>query len=115
MTILHLALRSDWEQAQRAGSYRMSTRGIDLDTEGFIHASRPHQWAGVRERYYADLDDAELVLLEIDVAVLAEAGVEEREEPAAPGAEELFPHLYGPLPLGAVVREWELSEAPREG
>ena len=99
MRIYHLATASDWEQAQRDGAYTTSTRGVTLEQEGFIHASRADQWEAVRERYYADVVEP-LVLLEIDTDLLDVPLV---EEPPAPGVTETFPHLYGPLRPAAVV------------
>jgi uncharacterized protein (DUF952 family) len=97
--IYHLATASDWAEARRTGTYTTSTYGVTLEQEGFIHASRADQWEGVRKRFYADVEGP-LVLLEIDAELL---GVPLVEEPPAPGVEETFPHIYGPLPPGAVV------------
>jgi glutathione S-transferase len=97
--IYHLATRSDWDRAQERGAYATSTRGVSLEQEGFIHASRADQWEGVRERYYRDVEEP-LVLLEIDTDLLDVPWV---EEPPAPGAEETFPHVYGPIRPAAVV------------
>ena len=99
MRIYHLATAADWAQAQRDGAYTTSTRGVTLEQEGFIHASRADQWEGVRDRYYADLDEP-LLLLEIDTDRLDVPVV---EEPPAPGVEETFPHIYGRLSPEAVV------------
>ncbi|WP_192903950.1 DUF952 domain-containing protein [Nocardioides albidus] len=98
--IFHLALLRDWEQAQRAGSYTVSTLGRSLAEEGFIHASRADQWTGVRERFYAEVTEP-MVLLQIDPARLDVPVVDELPEP---GATETYPHIYGPLPVGAVVK-----------
>ena len=108
-TIFHLALASDWEAAKAAGSYTMSTRGRTLAEEGFIHASRGDQWPGVRDRFYAAVTEP-LVLLQIDTDRL---GVPVIEEPAVPGGTETFPHIYGPLPVAAVVKAIPLTEASR--
>lgn len=66
--------------------------------------SRPcslsHQLPEVAEAVYGDLDPDELVVLVIDDARLSAPVRYERPEP---GAEE-FPHIYGPLPIDAVVR-----------
>jgi uncharacterized protein (DUF952 family) len=97
--IYHLATASDWAEARRTGTYTTSTYGVTLEQEGFIHASRADQWEGVRQRFYADVEEP-LVLLEIDTELL---GVPLVEEPPAPGVEETFPHIYGPLEPGAVV------------
>ncbi len=107
--LYHLALRTDWDAAVAAGSYTMSTRGVTLAQEGFIHCSLRHQVAGVHDRYYADLAAADLLLLEIDPALLGDTTV--RYEPPAPGLED-FPHLYGPLPLAAVVARHPVVRDP---
>jgi uncharacterized protein (DUF952 family) len=97
--LYHVTERSIWAASQRAGAHRSSTRGRGLDDVGFVHCSYRHQLAGVIERFYADVDPAEMVVLVIDETRL---GVEVRVEPAAPGA-EAFPHIYGPIPPGAVT------------
>jgi uncharacterized protein (DUF952 family) len=97
--IFHLATRADWDAALETGAYTTSTYGVSLAAEGFIHASRADQWEGVRDRYYADVAES-LVLLEIDTDLL---DVRVVEEPPAPGVEETFPHIYGPLKPEAVV------------
>jgi uncharacterized protein (DUF952 family) len=99
MLIYHLATAADWAAAQGSGAYTTSTYGVTLEQEGFIHASRADQWEGVRERFYADVEDS-LVLLEIDTDLLDVPLV---EEPPAPGVTETFPHIYGPLSPAAVV------------
>ena len=98
MEIFHVATVSDWEEAQRSGSYTTSTLGVALAQEGFIHASRADQWQGVRERFYADVTEP-LVLLVIDTDRLSSPVVEEIPE----GANETFPHVYGPIEPAAVV------------
>lgn len=103
--IYHLALVSDWEAAQRTGVYAVSTLGITLEQEGFIHASRADQVDGVRARFYAGVA-APLVLLVIDPARLTSPVV---VEPVL-GTGEEFPHVYGPINLDAVVRVDLLTE-----
>lgn len=99
-TIFHLALASEWAAAQRSGAYTTSTLGRSLAEEGFIHASRADQWTGVRDRFYGEVTEP-LVLLHIDTDRLDVPVV---EEPPAPGVSETFPHIYGRLPVRAVVR-----------
>lgn len=96
--IFHLALRRKWEAAQATGDYRVSTLGRTLDEEGFLHASFGHQWEGVRAAFYSGVDEP-LVLLEIDPERLDVPVVVE----APDGNDETFPHIYGPLPVSAVV------------
>jgi uncharacterized protein (DUF952 family) len=97
--IFHLALARDWEAAREAGEYAVSTLGRTLADEGFIHASRADQWAGVRERFHADVDASLLVLLVLDPERLH---ADVREE-TVPGIDECYPHVYGPINLDAVV------------
>jgi glutathione S-transferase len=100
--LYHLALSQEWREAQRAGAYRRSSRGQSLEAVGFVHLSYAHQLPATYGRFYADLPSGEVWLLSIDPERLAAAGLSVRPE-AAPGSNELFPHLYGPLPLAAVV------------
>ena len=104
MRIFHIATAADWAEARQSGSYTTSTRGRSLAEEGFIHASRADQWEGVRERFYADVEEP-LVLLEVDTDLLDVPWV---EEPPAPGVAETFPHVYGPVRREAVVGVREL-------
>ena len=99
--IYHLALAEEWQAAQRQGSYRRSTRGLSLEQVGFIHASRADQLAATYRRFYGDAGP--VTLLTIDPQRLT---APLRYEPAPQGggdAGELFPHIYGPLPLEAVL------------
>jgi glutathione S-transferase len=73
---------------------------MTFEQVGFVHASWRHQVAATYRRFYADAP--EVVLLALDAQAIASAGVPLRQEPA-PDTGEWFPHLYGPLPLGAVV------------
>jgi uncharacterized protein (DUF952 family) len=94
--IFHIAEASDWQAAQVCGDYRVSTRGRTLADEGFIHAARREQVPAVAEAFYADAGP--LLLLSIDPARLS-APVHDDE--VAPGI--VFPHIYGPIDLEAVV------------
>ncbi|MDF1705155.1 MAG: DUF952 domain-containing protein [Aeromicrobium sp.] len=97
MQILHTAFRDHWAEALETGAYTWSTRGRTLAEEGFLHASRPDQVEGVLERYYADVDRADLVLLVIDTDLL---DVPWRNDPVG---DDTYPHIYGPLSPSAVV------------
>ncbi|RFS86893.1 DUF952 domain-containing protein [Actinomadura spongiicola] len=98
-TLLHIAERSYWEAAQDTGRpYRMSTLGRTLDDEGFIHCSSDMtQVDGVLDRFYSAVPRSDLVLLVIDVSRL-DAPV--RYEPVG---DEVFPHVYGPIPVASVI------------
>ncbi len=92
--IFHVALEEDWQRAQAAGEYRVSSLGVSLDEEGFVHASFAGQVEATVQRYYADVA-APLVLLHIDEPRL---GVPVRVSPQG------FPHVHGPVAVAAVVR-----------
>lgn len=94
--LFHIAETADWAAARAAGDYRISTRGRTLAEEGFIHASRREQVLGVAEAFYADAGP--LVLLAIDPDRLSSPV---RDDEIAPGI--VFPHIYGPINLDAVV------------
>lgn len=99
--IYHIAARQSWREALETGEYQTSS----LEDEGFIHCSRREQVLATAERYYHGRSG--LVLLEINADPSA---VEVRYEPSAQG--ELFPHIYGPLPVQLVERV--LAFEPRE-
>jgi glutathione S-transferase len=96
--IRHIALPDDWRHAQCAGAYSVSTRGVSLAEEGFIHCSFDRQVERTANAYYGDLD--ELVLLTIDTDRLEAPVV---VEPPFPDAPDDFPHVYGAIPVSAVV------------
>lgn len=102
--IYHLTEPATWEAAVAAGEYRQSTRGVSLERQGFIHCSLLPQVRRVAGFVYADADD--LVLLEIDPAKL---DAEVVFEPGGPGDPEEFPHVYGPVPVAAVVKVHEVT------
>ena len=66
---------------------------------GFVHAATAAQVPGVAARYYADVTEP-LVLLVLDVDALEAAGSPVRWEETPDG---VFPHVYGPVPVAAVV------------
>jgi uncharacterized protein (DUF952 family) len=96
--ILHIATKTEWQRAQRLGSYEPPS----LETEGFIHCSTPGQAVQTANSFFRGQSD--LVLLCIDTSRLT---AELKLEPAAHALSrrqlDLFPHLYGPLNLDAVI------------
>ena len=93
-TIFHITKRVEWERAEREGTYRTPT----LASEGFIHCSRSDQVIRVANTLFRG--QTGLVLLEIDTR---QVGAEIRYENCE-GGRESFPHIYGALDLGSVVR-----------
>jgi uncharacterized protein (DUF952 family) len=96
--IFHLTTPADWSRAVADGVYRLSTRDRSLEQVGFVHCSYRDQVLCVAELLYGDA--SELVLLVLDPRLLASPVRAENLE----GGQELFPHLYGPLEVSAVVR-----------
>ena len=98
MRIFHLATEDAWTSAVAAGTYTVSTLGMDLSEVGFIHCSRAEQVAGVHERFYRHVDDP-LLLLTIDTDRLTSPW----QLDPVDGEPSTFPHIYGPLNADAVV------------
>jgi uncharacterized protein (DUF952 family) len=90
--VLHVTTPAAWEAAQATGELRPES----LTTEGFVHCSTRGQLAGTLARHFAGT--GELLVLVLDVARVSSLL---RWEESRPGEE--YPHLYGPLPVDAVV------------
>jgi uncharacterized protein (DUF952 family) len=88
-----------WRDARTAGHFDGSPDDI---RDGFIHFSTAAQVAGTLERHFKGQND--LVLAEIDTDKL---GSDLKFEASSRGT--LYPHLYGRLPMTAVVREWQVG------
>ena len=85
---------SEWQEAQTRG---VITGSADDLRDGFIHLSTHAQLAGTLERHFAG--ETGLVVLEIAADRVSAALKWEESRGGA-----LFPHLYGVLPLNAVIR-----------
>lgn len=94
--------REEWEAAAEAGRYDGSSQDA---ADGFLHFSSAEQIVESAARHRAGQDG--LVLLAVDGALL---GAALKWEQSRGGA--LFPHLYGDLPLAAVVRVDDLPVGP---
>ncbi|MHB8463373.1 MAG: DUF952 domain-containing protein [Acidimicrobiales bacterium] len=105
--IYHLALRDEWRAAAESGGhYRRSTLGKSLEDEGFIHCSFATQVQTIADLVYSGRRD--VVLLAIDPRRLqVDVRIENLD-----GGHELFPHIYGPLPLDAVDRAHDVLLDP---
>ncbi len=87
-----------WREAERLG--RFDGAPVDL-ADGYIHFSTAAQVRETAAKHFRGQDD--LLLVTVDPGKLHDALV---YEPSRGGA--LFPHLYAPLPLEAVLRVDEL-------
>lgn len=101
--IYKLLPSAEWAAAQASG--RFDGSAVDR-RDGFIHFSARDQVVETAGRHFAD--ESGLTLLTVDPQRL---GAALRWEPSRGGA--LFPHLYAPLPVDAVVAVAELpGDAP---
>lgn len=96
--IYHITQPTVWAEAQATGEVVAES----LATEGFIHCSREAQLLAVANRFFAGAD--ELLVLAIDDEQVAEWLV--YEGPTGindPFADDVFPHVYNPIPTKAIV------------
>ena len=101
-TIYHMCRRDEWERAGAAGVWRGSSQDA---ADGFIHFSTAAQIKASAARHRAG--EVGLVLHAVDGARL---GAALRWEQSRNG--DLFPHLYGALPLDAVSAVFDLPLGP---
>src|SRR5262249_511611 len=92
-TIYKITPASAWREAERQGVYRGSSDDL---RDGYIHFSTASQAAETARKHY--FGQTGLFLIAVDSAALGDAL---RWEPSR--NDELFPHLYGELDLGAVT------------
>ncbi|WP_245918948.1 DUF952 domain-containing protein [Melittangium boletus] len=86
----------DWRAAKTVGAYRGSA---DDTRDGFLHFSTAEQVRDSARKHRAG--ERDLWLVAVDPEAL---GAALRWEPASGGRRPgLFPHLYGPLPVSAVL------------
>jgi len=100
--IFHITTRAAWDEARAAGRYTADS----LHTEGFIHCSQADQVTWVANTRFRGRTD--LVLLHVDEAAV---GAEVRRENLE-GGTTLFPHIYGPLPVRAVMQVTPMTPSP---
>jgi uncharacterized protein (DUF952 family) len=93
---------SAWREAERQGVFR--GRPDDI-RDGFIHFSTASQVAETAHKHF--FGERGLFLIAVDADALGKALRWERSR-----NDELFPHLYGDLDLGAVIRILELHTRP---
>ncbi|MCF3643166.1 DUF952 domain-containing protein [Rhizobium sp. TRM95111] len=84
-----------WQKARETGTFVGSL--VDL-TDGFIHFSTATQTIETAARHFKGQKD--LILVAVDEEKLGDTVI---YEPSRGG--DLFPHLYGTLPMEAVI--WE--------
>lgn len=103
--IYHMCRADEWRRAVAEGSYAGSSQD---KADGFIHFSTAAQIVESADKHRAG--QTGLVLLTVDPTALGSAL---RWEPSRHG--QLFPHLYSPLPVAAVVSVDDLPLDPSTG
>ncbi len=91
--IFHIARSADNAHRDSDEDYRCAS----LDSEGFIHCCDQHQLEGVVARYYSEVDDVQLMILDVDkldAPLILENTV---------GGAEMFPHVYGPINASCIL------------
>jgi uncharacterized protein (DUF952 family) len=96
--VLHISTPDAWAAAQQAGEVRAPS----LATEGFIHCSTRDQLAVTLDRHFRG--SGPLVALVLDAERLGDALHWDESYPG-----EHFPHVYGPIPLAAVLAVEQVS------
>ena len=92
-SIYKICPASAWREAERQGVYRGS---VDDARDGFIHFSTASQVTETARKHF--FGQTGLFLIQVDADALGDALRWERSR-----NDELFPHLYGELDLGAVI------------
>lgn len=92
--IYHITSRDSWSVAQKIGAFSADS----LKAAGFLHCSKAEQIIRVANNYY--LGQAGLVILKINTSRIKPRL---HWEPGSDKTDELFPHVYGPLNLDAVL------------
>ena len=97
-TIFHICRQDEWDAARKTGFYGGSSQDV---ADGFVHFSAADQVIASAAKHRAG--QLGLVLVEASVAALGSAL---KWESSRNG--QLFPHLYGRMPVAAAVRVVDL-------
>jgi uncharacterized protein (DUF952 family) len=100
--IFKIVATEDWRAAEATGAFL----GASVDrADGYIHFSTASQAPETASKWFKGRND--LTLVAVDAETL---GADLRWEPSRGGA--LFPHLYAPLSMSAVVWSRPLPLGP---
>ncbi|MEI5906987.1 DUF952 domain-containing protein [Bacillus spongiae] len=91
--ILHIMTRQEWDIIKESVKYTPKS----IQTDGFIHCCTKEQIANVANQFFSG--QTNLVLLRIDPDKVTSTIVFEDLQKLG----QLFPHIYGPLNLNAVM------------
>lgn len=91
--IYHITTKAEWQQARLIQAYMADS----LSTEGFIHCSTREQILGTANAYFKGRKNLVILCIESE-RVQASIQYEHPE-----GDPRVFPHIYGPLNIKAVL------------
>src|SRR5450631_1686863 len=100
--VYKVLLAAELQQMQRDGVFHGSPADI---ADGYIHLSCGSQVAATLDKHFSGVDG--LMLAAVDLSALGDTV---HWEDARGG--QLFPHIYGHLPVGAVVSVATLERTP---
>jgi uncharacterized protein (DUF952 family) len=103
-----------WDRTVVEGVYRETSRGKVVVAGSIVYACTVGQLPMIMVFIYGHLLPRDCVLLVIDLPILAEHGIELRWENHG-DAVEAWPHIYGDVPLDAIVASLPLEEVTIEG
>lgn len=98
-TAYKILTADQWAQFQADGVFHGAP--VDL-ADGYIHLSAADQLQGTLDKHFAQATG--LVIAEVDLAALGESVKWEVSR-----GDALFPHIYAPLPMAAVLGVRELD------
>jgi len=91
--ILHITKYEQWIREKETGKYK----GDTLGSQGFIHCSTKEQILRIANSLFKNQKGLVLIVIDSN-KVNSEIRYENLE-----GGSELFPHIYGPLNIDAVI------------
>ena len=95
MLVYKICTQAIWAETERTGVFP----GMPIDVaDGYVHLSSLEQSAATIRKYFRG--QTGLVMLTVDADTLGDAL---RWEQSSTGRRGEFPHLYGPLPLSAII------------
>jgi uncharacterized protein (DUF952 family) len=92
-TAYKILTAKQWAQFEVEGVFHGAP--VDL-ADGYIHLSTAEQLQGTLDKHFAG--QTELVIAEVDLKALGDTVKWEISR-----SDALFPHIYGPLPMAAIM------------
>jgi beta-hydroxylase len=100
-TAFKIFTTAQWAQFEADGVFHGAP--VDL-ADGYIHLSATDQLQGTLDKHFAGQDG--LVIAKVNLAQLGETIIWEESRGGA-----LFPHIYGPLPMDAIIGRFDADQS----